>query len=318
VHGTPEIASAKPSRPGWAALALLGGMAIGIAGYLVARAGRSSRSACQIARFYYWSSRQLNSAFHATVYRVAARPPSCSSASLHYDLGIALTVLGAVLALIALITLLIRSRRATAAGTPWATQRAAASAARWLDAHLPGRRGPEPRIRPGFVTVLALVALVGAVVGADAAWRNYYNQQELSAQLRNYDRAAAALASVQLPATMHREPSANCGNPLCARSALPPRALQPFLRRFLHGAPEPGETAGDCQRLMALGIAGCAVTVNGEYDGYPTVGLVFPHMLIVRHGHPPQGAIRDVRNHEIFFLGSDIWIGPVLVEYEGN
>ena len=54
------------------------------------------------------------------------------------------------------------------------------------------------------------------------------------------------------------------------------------------------------------------VTVYGTIDGYPAVANAFGHLLFVRHGKPPVGAIpRKPGDRHVFFRGSEVTIGLV-------
>jgi hypothetical protein len=86
-----------------------------------------------------------------------------------------------------------------------------------------------------------------------------------------------------------------------------------MLRRLLHGGPAPALAA-----LIACIPGRCPVTVYGHYDGALAVGDAFWHLLIVRNGKPPKGAVPihpDVpprAGHPAgYWYGSDIMIGTV-------
>jgi hypothetical protein len=86
-------------------------------------------------------------------------------------------------------------------------------------------------------------------------------------------------------------------------------AVSPRLLRRPHDAPDP-KLAG------TLACAGsCPVTIFGHYHGYPVVGIAFSHLVIVRNGHPPAGAVPVPRlghaHQQLYYLGSEIDIGAV-------
>jgi hypothetical protein len=299
VEGVTDSGETRKTRPGWALLLLAVGFALGVAGYLVIYTVEPARTLCHdFAQAYALPGEKAGGKTGA---------PSCATDELRYYAALSGIVVGSVLGLISAVVLLSRSIAATQAGTPWAGRRAAAALASRLDSHLPGG---ARRTRPGFVTALVAVLMLGAVVAGAAWWRNYRNTQDL----RNYTNAGAALATTRLPADLQRESISMCGDtfPLCAQSRLTPPQLQSWLEHFLHGtvAPE-GVSPAACARNVKRGGLPCPVTVIGEFGGYPTMGDAFWRFVVVRNGRPPAGALAGRRRY-VYYSGSDIYVGPVL------
>lgn len=284
------------------------GVAAVVAGYIVMFTVESARTLCHdFAEDYVLGA-------VGAAGKIGA--PSCTTDDLRYFGGIAGIVLGLVLGGSSVVVLRARSIAATAAGTPWASRRAATSVAGWLDSKLPGRNGGTRHTRPGFVTSLVVAVVLGAIVAGAASWRSYRNAQDL----HNYINAGAALATTRLPADLQRESVSMCGNssPLCARSRLSPPQLQAQLGHFFHGTPQPdGFPDRRCARNAKRGGLACSINVFGEFDGYPTIATALWHPVFVRNGHPPAGALPGGRR-DLYFLGSDVFAGPVLPPRYGS
>jgi hypothetical protein len=130
-------------------------IAIAVAGAIEWWAARHAHTLCNVFKEF---GPLLHLPGHAPL-----RDPSCAAVERHYDLARAATLLGAIVALIAFVGRMRRSRKAAAAGAPWRSRRIMEASARWVDRRLPGRNGSTPRLRPGFLT--ALSALLLLVVG---------------------------------------------------------------------------------------------------------------------------------------------------------
>ncbi len=285
----------RPVRPGWVLpIAGVVGVLVGVWGFLLAHGQAPVRSLCHVFASGDALLKGVGGSTPPTV-------PNCTSPDVLYNLGRLMVLVGSAAALVAILALARRGRRAAVAGAPWRTRRATDSVARWLDARLPGRTHSQPRLRGGYLLGLAAALAVVGVTSGASAWQSHRQ----AAKLHAYNIANAALADLRLPAAIEREPSSTCGSPVCARSQLMPPQVEPYLLHLLSGTPEPA-----LSRL--LGCAGpCPINVQGQIDGYPVVAIAFWHLLIVRHGKPPKGAIPDPSGHrEVFYRGSDIYIGP--------
>ena len=306
---TSAVGDPRRVRAGWTVPVIGVGVAISVAGLVVRGDAAPARTVCQV-------NAQVQSFMQSVSGKVGRLPglptkaTSCAALDLRYDLGLVGALVGLVIAMAGFVWLMRRSRRAARSGAPWPIRRTLDAAARWLDARLPGNRyGAEPRIRGGFLAGLGVVLVVAAVGGAVSVWDGYQRSQ----QIHGYEAATTALTALQLPHGLQREPAGACGDEtVCARSSLNPPQIGPFLRHLLDGAPNPSATA-------AIPCAGpCPVVIYGHYDGALTVGIAFWHLLIVRDGKPPRGAIparpsipARAGRPAAYFLGSDIDIGTV-------
>jgi hypothetical protein len=77
---------------------------------------------------------------------------------------------------------------------------------------------------------------------------------------------------------------------------LTPAQIEPMLVTMLRG-----------KRGTVLGQPMESCSVYGHLNGFPAMGLVFAHLVVIREGSPPPGAI-PVRpgNKHAFYVGSDI------------
>jgi hypothetical protein len=96
---------------------------------------------------------------------------------------------------------------------------------------------------------------------------------------------------------------------ICASSQLSPEALRPAMEALLSGR----SSTVLCSVLTQPHGMACPVTVYGHVAGYRAVANVFQHMIIIRNGQPPAGAV-PVRpgSHRLgpqaYFVGSDITV----------
>ena len=231
---------------------------------------------------------------------------SCSSLDAKYHLGLALALGGLAAAIVAGVGLARRSRQAARAGDPWPWRRAASAAAAWIDARLPGQRHGKPRLRAGYITAMAVVLAAVAVGAAQSAVRNDQRTQ----QLHSYDKAQRTLATLTLTSAIQRNSSSSCGSPICGYSRLPPPQLKPILERLLDATPDTSLT-----RILpcpATLTGHCPTLLRGQVQGYPVLADTFWHLVVVKHGRPPEGSILIPSGHgHLFLFGSDINISAV-------
>jgi hypothetical protein len=293
------ISDRRPVRAGWTLPVVVAGVVVAVGGLVVRRDVGPVRSVCQI-----------NAQIRSLMESVAKTPrsfASCSSLDLRYDLGTAAAVLGLLIVAVGFVCLMRRSRRAGLAGASWPIRRVMDASARWLEACLPGgHSGSRPRLRGGYLALLSVTVGVVVVVGAVSLWHSH----ERSERIHAYDTATAALAALELPSSVERTADV-CGDPVCGRSSLSPPQVEPMLRRLLNGAPNPVSALLPC-------AGRCPVVIYGRFKGSLAVGVAFWHLLIVRHGEPPKGAIpvrpgTAVRpgHPYAYYLGSEINIGLV-------
>ena len=266
------------------------GLGAGIKGQLMAAPAGSAHSLCVIAS----QAAASMSAAHVPglIAFDSARLGSsaaCAAANHAYVEGRVVESLGFGVALIAGAWLWRRGRRAAAAGSPWRLRRALA-------------RIGGTRLRPGYiVALLALCALFagGAIVSA------VHNAQQRD-QDHAYALARTRLATLALPASITRATPSTCGAAVCAHSKDLPPQLEPELEQLVHG--KPNTTLG---QLLPCPV-NCPVNVYGRIGGYPVIATVFWHVIVVRTGPPPAGAIRLPRGHgQLFYLGSDVYLDAV-------
>jgi hypothetical protein len=279
------MTSRSPVRP---LLGLALGLAVTLAGYLVARHVNEIRLYCAVE------------GGSPTGFQ------SCNSADFQHYAGLVAVLIGCLSSLGAGYALLARSRAATQAGRPWPTRRAAAAVARAIDRSLPGT-GETPRLRGGFVSAVTIVLLVVAVIGGADLW----NGDESGKTLAEFQHVNDALEVARLPPALVRSPDhglCDTGG-ACAVSALAPTQLTPILEAYLHGTRDTeGESPQLCRKLAKLAQP-CLVVVRGRFDGYPAVAIAFANLVLVTHGQPPKGAVYGGRPH-IYFRGSEVSIAP--------
>jgi hypothetical protein len=283
------------------------GVAVGLAGLAVRHDAQPARTVCHL-------SAELHSFDESLIQQtgplpgLSAKATGCAFLDLRYALGLVAALLGLLIVAAGFVWLMRRSRRAAASGTPWPVRRTMEAAASWIDARVPGgRAGSAPRLRGGYLAVLSVLLVVVAIGGAVSLWQSH----QRSAQIHSYVVATAALTALKLPAGLQR--TAACADTVCASSRLSPGQLAPILRRLLDGAPIPAVTA-----LIPCPVGRCPVTVYGHFDGSVVVGNAFWHLLVVRNGKPPKGAVplhpglRVRAGHAYgYWYGSDVMIGTI-------
>jgi hypothetical protein len=289
-----EIESGRPTltgfedrkgvRPGWSVAVIVAGVAAGVAGLVVEHNAAPAHSLCQLAGQLQSFDQSLSNSVGSLP---AFRPPvitTCGSANLRYDGGLIAALVGLALAIGGLAWLMRRSRRSARQGAPWPVRRRMDAAANWLDVRLPrARTGSQPRLRGGFLSVLAVLVVVVAVGGLIWQWDSYQRSQ----QIQTYETANAVLAAIKLPPDMKHAPGP-CQFTVCATSRQSPAQIGPFLRRLLHGAPAPAVNA----LLCPIPIQGnCPVTIYGHFHGAVAFGDALQNLIVIRNGKPPKGAV---------------------------
>jgi len=290
----------RPVRPGWT-LPILGvGLVIGLAGLLVARGALPARTLCT-----WMTTVHSEDLFGESG---VGRGPNCTPIDTRYVIGEALAWLGLAVAITASIGLGLRSRQATKAESPWRTHRATASAAQCLNRHLARSSDSKMRVRPGLLTALGVVLILGALAGGAAAWQSYRHSQ----QAQGFNRAVAALAQIRLPQSLRREANYGCGGEVCAQSTLTPLQVEPIYRRLFHAAPNDVF----CTRRPTGVDVPCPLKVFAEFHGYPLVAIAFWHLTVVMPGQrAPSGSVPYPGHRgRIYETGSTVAIELAAIE----
>ena len=295
-------------QPGWTLPVTALGAITGVVGLVIRNGAAGGHTACQfIAQFQSFTQTLTKSVGPLPTHpSLSGAPVGCASLDLRYNLGLAIALSGAAILLVGFICLVRRSRRASAAGTPWPIRRRFDAAASWLDRRIPGGGvNTKPRVRGGFLAVLTTVALFVAASAAVAGWQHYRNSEQNAAYLSAYH----ALPTITLPPTIEREPSASCGEEVCGHSRLNPPQLEHALEALIHGTPNSLITD-------LTGCAGpCPVTIYGHYQGEIAIAIASWHLTITRDGHLPKHAtparagLTPRPGHPYaYFLGSNITV----------
>jgi hypothetical protein len=168
---------------------------------------------------------------------------------------------------------------------------------------------PGPRLRPTVIVALVVILLVA---GGSVLYETQNVHQDRQSKV---DRRAAerALAGLRLPSGVTRlRTSSSCTSSaatVCATSTRPPEDLKSALESLLNGR------ANDllCKVVAQPQGQPCPVTIYGKVAGYPAVANVHRHLLLVKTGRPPAGAVplHAGATHGIFFLGADLNISLV-------
>lgn len=290
------VAQKPAAGPGWMLPSLgVAGTAAGVKGLTMVRAVSPVRDLCHFLAAF------PPPAFIGQTLATHGGPLSCGALDARYRLGLALAGVGFAAAIIAGVGLMRRSRRAARSGNPWPLRRVTRAAAEWIDAQLPGKRGSQPRLRPGYITFLGAVVAIVAVGAAQSAISDVSQTEQLDA----YKTTQRTLGTLALPTVIRRE-SSSCGSPLCGHSKLTPPQLEPMLARLFDAKPDTTVT-----RLIEC-PGRCPIMLRGQVQRYPVVADLFWHLVVVRHGPPPIGAIPLPHGHDhLFYLGSDIDIFAV-------
>ena len=200
-----------------------------------------------------------------------------------------------------------RGLRSARQGHPWPLRRQFTRAARALDSRLPGFRADRPRISQAVIAAGLFIALIAGVKLVDSAWQSH------SRSVRQHRHAAAqrALKALPLPAAVIRgrsDPACVAAqDTLCAHSDKTPAALTPQISALLHGHP----SSALCTALAIPGdTLPCPATIYGNIAGYPAVAVLSDHLITVRSGSPPAGAVPAYAGSKrLFRFGSEITIG---------
>lgn len=298
-----RAAGRRSTRVGWTGSAALSGGLLTAAGMVLLHLASGPRQLCHVLN-------SLDDLAGGEPDQPLLPRPSCASLDERYVIAVALTCVGSVVALVALVAMARRAWSSRRAGHPWWLHRAASRVAAWIDAWLPGQRRADgrPRISSGFVTVLGALVALGCVSAAFGVWSNISRTLEL----RTHHRGQVALATLQLPTGLTLGSpdgrSAGCTpspDTLCASSALPPDQVDPILRQLLHGKPD----AAICALLPTPAGTKAPCAIYGRIGGYRAMAIPFNHLLVLRSGAAPPGAV-PVRpgNTHMFYLGTDVTI----------
>lgn len=236
---------------------------------------------------------------------------ACGGVNLRFNAVAVSVVSGAVLALVALVAGR-RGRTAARQGHPWPVRRFLTRLASSVDRRLPGV-APEgtPRISAGVVgALLSCLLLVGLLVVHDA-WADH----QRGAEVEHRSKAQAALAALVLPDDIapRAEPDSGCtasADELCAFSSRSMEELRPALESLIAGR----SSTLSCELIPQPEGMACPVTVYGKIAGYPAVAIASQHMILVRDGDPPPGAVplRSGTDRGVFFQGTDVTVGLIV------
>jgi hypothetical protein len=234
---------------------------------------------------------------------------TCAGVNARYTSGGVLVVCGALLALVALLVAGRRGRAAARQGQPWPLRRFLTRVAASVDRRLPGASAKRsPRVGAGAVGALVSGLLLVGLIAAHGAWSSH----ERTTELAHRHAAEQRLAELTLP-KMLASVSSGSGclsvDMLCASSAMSAEALRPVVESLLSGR----SSTVVCSGLTLPAGMPCPVTVYGKIAGYPAVANVFPHLIDVRNGQPPAGAV-PIRqgSHRAYFLGSDVNVSLIV------
>jgi hypothetical protein len=227
---------------------------------------------------------------------------SCTSYDWQLYTGMAVGLVGGLAGVVGVALLLRAARRSTANGAPWRVHEAMQHVADGMNRRVPGRSGERGPFSVGSVAGLVIAALV--VVTALGVWG--WNSFSDAATRRAYQRAQTSLAELPLPQPLIREASPVCqpsADTLCAHSSATVAQVVPIVTQLMGGQPDhtlctllPSPTGEPCP-------------ISGSIDGYPALGFVHPHLVLVTKGDPPPGAIPSrPGNTHLYWLGSDIQI----------
>jgi hypothetical protein len=235
---------------------------------------------------------------------------ACGGVNARHTSGVVLVVCGALLALAALFVAGRRGRAADRQGQPWPLRRCLTRVAASVDRRLPGASDKRsPRIDAGAVGAVVSCLLLVGLVAAHGAWSSH----ERATELAHRHAAEQRLATLTLPKALASASSGPGCSPsadmLCASSAMSAEALRPVMESLLSGR----SSTGLCGGLTQPGGMPCPVTVYGKIAGYPSVAIVFPHLIDVRDGKPPARAV-PIRpgSHRAYFLGSDVNVSLIV------
>jgi hypothetical protein len=239
-------------------------------------------------------------------------PLSCGGVSLRYHAGGVLGASGVLLALVALLVAARRGRAAAREGHPWPLRRFLTRLAVAADRRLPGASGDRaPRVSATVVGALLSCIVLASLITIHAAWSDHQREVEIA----HRHAAERALTRLALPMGVTRGTASGAGcSPsavtLCASSPRSADDLRSDMESLLKGR----TSKLMCDLLTQPKGVPCPVTIYGTIDGYPAVAIVFQHLLIVRKGQPPIGAVplHAGKPRGIFFLGADINVSLIV------
>ncbi|MGQ0629937.1 MAG: hypothetical protein ACT4P1_02770 [Sporichthyaceae bacterium] len=281
-------------RAGWTLPAALTGLITASMGGWLVYSGIQAKTACDLSSFF------------ADLTENERPATACSGVNLQLNVGGFMFVAGTLLALVALLAAGRRGRAAARAGHPWPLRRILTRAAVALDRRLPGASPTgAPRIGPTTVGALLSVLLLVGVLAAHDAWSAHQSNAELARR----SAAQRALDTLVLPAGVTRSSVDDVGckvdaDTVCASSSLPVEELRPAMESLLAGR----ASTEMCELAPRPNGWPCPVTVQGKIAGYPAIAIVDRHLVMVREGDPPAGAVplRPGATRGVFFLGTDI------------
>jgi hypothetical protein len=173
------------------------------------------------------------------------------------------------------------------------------------------RARSRPRVRVSVRVALVATVVLAAGAGARALWLSHARaeQNHTRAELiAAYERATAAVARIQFPPGIRREPKTDCGDAnACGHSTLPPQRLIARLRQLVGGGQVVDTPA--CPLTDPL----CPRAVAGRFRGFRIIAAAFWRPVLVLHGTPPRGVVAfRVGQSRRFFHGSDVTLDVVL------
>ena len=295
MHVLDELAPARV-RAGWTLPAALAGLLAAAAGGWLVRSIAEKKSACEFAA----AVDAITGADGAAM--------GCGGVSLQFNVGAVLVAFGALLALVALLVAARRGRAAARQGHPWPVRRILTRLAAVVDRLLPGgSAGGAPRISSGVMGALLACLLFVGLIGVHNAWDDHQRRTEAAHRAT----AEAALARLVLPAgiTAGAAPDSGCtasAGTLCAFSTRSMEELRPALESLLAGQ----SRTEMCELVPQPSGMDCPVTVVGEIAGYQAMAIASQHMILVRDGDPPVGAVplRTGTDRGVFVKGTDVTV----------
>lgn len=287
---------------GWTGAATVAGVAWAVAGWVLLKATSGAHQLCHV--FASLDDLAAGSAGPQPLPR-----PSCSTTDDRYFLALGILWAGVALAVVGIVAMARRARASRRAGCPWLMHRVTTRVAVWIDPWLPGQRRADgnPRISNGLVSVMGVMMLLVAINIGVAGWGHFARIRDA----RSHHRGQVALAALKLPvgvmagsADGSKSACAPSPDTLCASSPLPPAQVDAMLRRLIHGKPNPAI----CALLPSpAGPPTCAI--YGKLGGYGAMAIAFNHLVVVRSGAPPPGAVPvHPGNKRFFYLGTDVTI----------
>lgn len=177
-----------------------------------------------------------------------------------------------------------------------------------VDRRLPGASERRtPRIGAGAVGAVVSCLLLVGLVAAHGAWSSH----KRSIERAHRHAAEQRLAAITLPERLASTSSGSgclSVDMLCASSAMSAEALRPVVESLLSG-----RSSTVVCRVLTLPADGCPVIVYGNIAGYPAVAHAFPHLIDVRNGQPPAGAVPSRQgSHRTYSLGSDVIVSLIV------